>query len=428
MHAWLGLLAVGIEAVTLALCARPLMGPEVTRSVLRVGVFGLYLALLGSPAPLVDIRWVGPAVLLGGWAIHGVWRVRRGAARRSGRGLVVGLRQGAVTVLATTLAFAPALLFPCYERLEPTGSHEVVSNQTTIVAAGVVPRRLAVTFWYPKDDGRYPLVVFSHGGFGTRQSNGSLYLELASHGYVVAALDHPGHSLWTTNGAGGTTWIDAGYAQALQSEDASADPYRSAQSYRSWLATRTGDIGAVIDWATRSGPGGGVAGRVDRDRVAVMGHSLGGAAALAMPRLRDDIDAVIALESPALGDIIDAEGGVFVWTAAPLGVPVLNVYSDAAWGHLSEWPQYRRNAEWLADDSPDTEELHIIGAGHFALTDLALASPRLVALLEGRSEAPSARVVLRVVNAACVDFLDRRLGTSPAEVADAPPVTVQVNQ
>ncbi len=427
MHALLGLLPLGIEAVTLALSARPLMGREIARSVLRVVVFGLCLGLLGSPAPVFDVRWVGPAALLCGWAIHGGWRVRRAPARRPGR--VVGLRQGAVTVLATTLAFAPALLFPRFERLAPTGSHEVVSDQALIVVDGAAPRVLAVTFWYPHDDGRYPLVVFSHGGFGTRQSNGSLYLELASHGYVVAALDHPGHSLWTTNGAGGTTWIDAGYVQALQSEDASADPYQSAQSYRNWLSTRTGDIGAVIDWARGGAPGGaGVLGRVDPDRVAVIGHSLGGAAALAMPRLRDDVDAVIALEAPALGDIVGAEGGAFVWAAAPLGVPVLNVYSDAAWGHLSEWPQYRRNAEWLADDTPDTEELHIVGAGHFALTDLALASPALMALLEGRSQTSSARVVLRAVNAACVDFLDRRLGTSTADGDDAPHVTVQVDQ
>ncbi|HRE28668.1 MAG TPA: hypothetical protein PK954_18635, partial [Anaerolineales bacterium] len=80
------------------------------------------------------------------------------------------------------------------------------------------------------------------------------------------------------------------------------------------------------------------------------------------------------------------------------------------------------------DDAPDTEELHIVGAGHFALTDLALASPTLVALLEGRSQTSSARVVLRAVNAACVDFLDRRLGTLTADGDDAPHVTVQVDQ
>ncbi|HRE28669.1 MAG TPA: hypothetical protein PK954_18640, partial [Anaerolineales bacterium] len=75
---------------------------------------------------------------------------------------------------------------------------------------------------------------------------------------------------------------------------------------------RTGDIGAVIDWVKGGAPGGaGVSGRVDPDRLAVIGHSLGGAAVLAMPRLRDDVDAVIALEAPALGDIVGAEGGAF---------------------------------------------------------------------------------------------------------------------
>jgi len=55
-----------------------------------------------------------------------------------------------------------------------------------------------VGFWYPKETaGTYPLLFFSHGTFGIKDSNNSAFEELASHGYVVCSVDHPGHSFYT---------------------------------------------------------------------------------------------------------------------------------------------------------------------------------------------------------------------------------------
>ena len=58
-------------------------------------------------------------------------------------------------------------------------------------------REVPVHFFYPEQDAahpeRFPLVIFSHGAFGYHKSNYSTYQELASNGYVVAALDHPHH-------------------------------------------------------------------------------------------------------------------------------------------------------------------------------------------------------------------------------------------
>jgi Platelet-activating factor acetylhydrolase, isoform II len=48
-----------------------------------------------------------------------------------------------------------------------------------------VPRREAVPY-----DGRCPLIVFSHRSGATRLSSTFLGTYLASHGYVVAAMDH----------------------------------------------------------------------------------------------------------------------------------------------------------------------------------------------------------------------------------------------
>ncbi len=46
----------------------------------------------------------------------------------------------------------------------------------------------------PVRDGRFPLVVFSHGNGGSRQQNTFWCDYLASHGYIIVSADHTGRS------------------------------------------------------------------------------------------------------------------------------------------------------------------------------------------------------------------------------------------
>lgn len=329
----------------------------------------------------------------------------------------LGLILGVIILLAT-----PLLVFPPHQPLPATGPHAVATARATYTDESRIEqysdtgakRRVNVAFWYPQAAPRgetFPLVVFSHGGLGTETSNESLFFELASHGYVVASIGHPTHALWTKGEDGHTTLVSWEYFGELQREDAKTDKQQSCRYYQKWMATRTGDIHFVIDTilAEAAGGAGGVYALVDGARIGVMGHSLGGSAALAMPRQRDDIDAVIALEAPFLYDIIGVEKGEFSWLDAAYPAPVLNIYSDSSWSHLAEWPQYARNHELLASASPTVVSLHLPGAGHFSLTDLALASPLLVQLLEGTSTAVDHTAYLQAVNQACLDFFDRYL-------------------
>jgi dienelactone hydrolase len=52
-------------------------------------------------------------------------------------------------------------------------------------------------------DGPYPMVMFSHGAFGIRFQSVFWTAYLASHGYVVAAMDHSGNTLFDMILAGG---------------------------------------------------------------------------------------------------------------------------------------------------------------------------------------------------------------------------------
>jgi len=47
-----------------------------------------------------------------------------------------------------------------------------------------------------RGDGPYPVVLFSHGAYGVRYQSVFFTIPLASHGYVVASMDHPGNTLY----------------------------------------------------------------------------------------------------------------------------------------------------------------------------------------------------------------------------------------
>ncbi len=313
------------------------------------------------------------------------------------------------------------LLFPPYQPLRPTGAHAVATTRYTYTDENRVEhfdkkekRRINVTFWYPKNQSgneTYPLIVFSHGGLGTETSNESLFRELASHGYVVASIGHPYHALWTTSADGRTTFVSWEYFDELRRENAKTDKRQSYRFYQKWLEIRTGDINFVLDaiLAKAADGAGGVYALVDGDRIGVIGHSLGGSAALAIPRQRANVSAVIALEAPFLYDIVGVENAKFIWRDAAYPAPVLNVYSDSSWSHLAEWAQYGRNYELLNDSRSATVNVHIGGAGHFSLTDLALVSPPLTTLLESGQFYHDRAGYLQKVNRVCLDFLNRHL-------------------
>ena len=323
----------------------------------------------------------------------------------------------AFLLIVALIALAYFLLFPPYEPLETTGAYSVTSefftfsdpNRIELYTDKGAARRVNVEFWYPENvDGVFPLVIFSHGGLGIRSSNLSLYQELASHGYVVGALDHPYQAFWTRDDEGRLTLLDLGYLTDLQREDAKTDKQQSLAYYQAWMQTRMGDINLVIDTVLENANNGtpGVYSLVNTEMIGVMGHSLGGSAALGIGRQRDDISGVIALEAPFLYDVVDVDGDEFVFNNAAYPTPVLSIYSDDSWEMLSEWPQYALNDELLANTPSRAFNVHISGVGHLGLTDLALSSPLLVRFLDRTPTTRGSTEVLRIINSISLKFFD----------------------
>lgn len=331
------------------------------------------------------------------------------------------LAVGILLLLAITLI--PALVFPKHEFIETTGGYQVATalytytdkNRIETYANTGENRKLTVAFWYPKNYGEaatYPLVVFSHGSFGVKSSNVSLYNELASHGYVVCSIDHMYQSLFTTDVDGNKTWIDLGFMQEIKAQDAHANKQQAYDFFQKWMEIRTGDINFVIDAIlaqAENSRADTVYKLVDTAKIGVMGHSLGGSAALGIGRMRDDISAVIALESPFLCDIERVENDEFIFTDEVYPVPVLNVYSDASWSHLSEWPQYAENYKLLSDTEATAFNVYISGVGHLTLTDLALTSPILTRILNQQKSPTDAHYSLKTINRVCLEFFNSYL-------------------
>ncbi|GAB4509840.1 MAG: hypothetical protein OHK0046_05560 [Anaerolineae bacterium] len=106
----------------------------------------------------------------------------------------------------------------------------------------------------------YPLVIFSHGNAGTRLQSTYFTEHLASYGFIVVAVDHPGNTLLESVSLG--------------------DRFNEniAPSY----AYRPQDVERVIDYArTLNAEDTQFAGLIDLDRIATTGHSFGGYTALA---------------------------------------------------------------------------------------------------------------------------------------------------
>lgn len=364
---------------------------------------------------MLNIIWYGLATLfliLFARELWGLWqkKTKKRAAQISR--LIIFL-------ILMVLSLIPGLLFPPHEPLVVTGTYKTgMVRYTYVDSQRMEPyshddenRKVNVVFWYPEtsdENETFPLIVFSHGGLGTETSNESLFLELASHGYVVCSIGHPYHALYTKSEEGKITFVSSEYFNEIQREDAKTNKQQSYNYYQKWLGLRTADINFVINTILEktTNDEDGVYGLIDETKIGLIGHSLGGSAVLAIPRQRDDIDVVIALESPFLFDIIGVENGAFVWLEDTYPIPVLNIYSDSSWSNLSLWSQYARNASLISEPPETAISLHFSGAGHFSLTDLALVSPRLTRFLEKGLSNDDPESYLRKVNQACLEFLD----------------------
>lgn len=218
------------------------------------------------------------------------------------------------------------------------------------LTGAIDPATLADTRTWTRADaaplpGRYPLIVLSPGFSVPRYTLTSLAEDLSSRGFVVASVDHAYESAATA--------FPSGILPCVACTEFDAGTISQAQI----AASRAQDISFLLTELTGPHPVWQYAHIIDRSKIGMAGHSIGGDATLATmladPRVRAgvDLDGPItpALSTPGL-----RHRPVLLVAAADPSAPNIVPTWTSSWPELHGWKR------WLS----------VSGADHYYFTDL----------------------------------------------------------
>ncbi|HTR01756.1 MAG TPA: hypothetical protein VMN82_01060 [Thermoanaerobaculia bacterium] len=151
----------------------------------------------------------------------------------------------------------------------------VVRDADVVLRDSSRNRDVPVRVTYPEGEGRFPVIVFSHGAGGAARTYDALARFWATHGFVVLAPTH-------ADGASGASKDPAAESAREPAGDAAADPkaWESRVRDLAFIAAATGAVEARVP---------ALAGRLDEARVGVGGQSLGAFAAMLLAGTTVDI-------------------------------------------------------------------------------------------------------------------------------------------
>ena len=239
---------------------------------------------------------------------------------------------------------------------------------------------------------KYPVLIFSHGITGSRHLHQILFEHLASKGYIVFALDH-------SFDANLTIFPDGKIADYRSEITGHPD---SVLIREKQINTRAFDVGFIIDQIREIEAGmidSKLSGRLDLDRVALGGHSYGGATAILASHNHEIVKACVVLDgwiSP-IPDKVISEG---------INVPFLFM-GRPSW-HDSDYPgNYERLADLITHSSNEKYDLRINQTLHLDYTDIPLMSPLVKHVMDVGNLKPS--TALSLINDLVLGFLEVHL-------------------
>jgi dienelactone hydrolase len=385
-----------IEITLTIYCIATKQNHSKLRNWVRIAAFITFVLLTLSSVIEWSFSWVMLAILLFILALISTISLIRNKANTKPYKTSRMIGKTIMMALALALALAPALVFPQYKLPKVTGQFEVATSTYTYVDENRIEeftdtgknRFVNVQFWYPDHaEGTYPLLVFSHGAYGIKESNTSTYTELASHGYVVVSIDHPYHSFYTVSDDGTTTLVNTEFMREISNSNTEGI-YTVEEFYglfQKWMKLRTDDMNFVMDTILQKSESDDdpIYQLINPDQIGVFGHSMGGAASVQLGRERDDISAVVNIDAPLFSELIyNTETDKFVASNEVYTTPLLNIYSDDVWVQLETISTYAAN-KTIDQNSIESYTVYFEGAKHLSLTDLPLFSPVLTYILQG---------------------------------------------
>jgi predicted dienelactone hydrolase len=204
----------------------------------------------------------------------------------------------------------------------------------------------------------YPLLLFSHGFNGLRMQNTAQFEELVSHGYIIASVDHTYDSVITIMPDGG---VILHHGNTVMPEEVS-----TIQSGRQLVSVRVQDLATVLTFLEDQNRNADslLYGKIDLDKLGVMGHSTGGSTAIEFCAQSTRCQAVLALDS-----------WVEPLSEATIGQP------------LSQPSMFINSNEWLGNENhsigktfidlqdQDNYQVTIEEMGHNNFSDIPLLTP-----------------------------------------------------
>lgn len=242
-----------------------------------------------------------------------------------------------------------------------------------------------------------PIIFLSHGNMlGSRFTNTFQAIELASHGYIVAAVEHPGTAMISV-------YPDGSYAPFIDTSSHLPMEY-DVQNHASIpvIKEQTQDIEfalqQLMDMSERvtESP---FAHRADFSNVGIIGHSFGGATAVDVLYKNPVFKAGINMDGYLYGEDRDK----------PLTKPLMIMNGGFKLPELEDSPEMKLAEEGRRERvlAQSGVELDIWQAGHLSFTDFPLYSPLMEAL------SPEVRRNHTIINEVSLAFMDRNLKGDP---------------
>ena len=359
---------------------------------------------------------------------------------------VIGRVFGLLALMICILV--PTQVMAFYPLPEPTGDFNVGTLVCDLTDKDRVEtyseeegqlRKIAVQFWYPTDKAgsevlydisdapistsqqNYPILIFSHGAFGVRMSNASAFRELASHGYIVASIDHTYQAFYTSFADGSSIPVNMEYLSEAQNvELGNLSVEETYEATQNWLALRTADIELVINTLKADGleaKGTMLSGHIDTNKIGLFGHSLGGAASAQVCRDRDDISAAIVIDGTMIGDAIEVNSDDTVTvTDKSFTKPLMLMYGSLFLEQEAKETSYFENINAYNNATDAAYSMCIKDSGHLNFTDLPRISPFLSNML-GIGTADPLKCI-EIVNAYSLAFFDKHLKGQSSALID----------
>jgi len=244
-----------------------------------------------------------------------------------------------------------------------------------------------------------PIVVFSHDLFSLPENYQVVLAELASQGFVVAAINH------TYASAASALPTGSFVADRIWSHGF-ASPANREKAMTQYLSTWTDDVRFVISELARLDGDASffLAGRLNMDRVGVCGHGYGGRAAAAVLEADPRVKAGVTLQA------FTSDGAK---RPVGCGKPLLDIASQ------------RPGPAAAPDDRRDPAPLHLVVAGAVgrSFSDADLLRGRFAQRLpppEAAAKVIDPLRAIEITSAYVVAFFDRHLRDGKNDLFDRP--------